>query len=325
MTNKTFFATTIAAWFAVCCFFMATLTSQASVDPYLDGQIKIVESRINSWQSTGRTIEWLTYAVAAIGIIVAALQVATNNWVKTGAAVLAVTSALIVGFTHIFFQADDRAYQKVARNARSKLQAFRLELEQYTVLDQETRKGLYQKFGKLQQAVDDFETNTIFGGTTTASSNLSGFGLDVLFATTAQADQQSNSVRIPVWAQTVPTDERSIYFLGAADGVTFEQARANSLNKARESVADAVTKTALASPSLVGQPQLIEKLANGLAGFAEIAETFTVPTPKGAYRSFTLLRISKSAATFTAQSVFVESSVPYDKLFLDKVQTDLKK
>jgi hypothetical protein len=324
ITNKTASATTIATWLVLLCLLIAASTTQASVDIYLDGQIKLVESRINSWQSTSRTIEWLTYAVVAIGVIVAALQAWKNNWVKAGAATLAVVSALIVGFTHTFFPADDRAYQKVARQARSKLQAFSLELEQYTILDQQTRKGLYEKFGKLQQALDDFETNAIYGGAA-ASTNVVGFGFDVLFATTVRADQQGDSVRIPQWAQKVPTDERNIYFLGVADGASFEQARSNSLNKARESAADAVTKAAQASPSLAGQPQFIEKLAKALAGFAEIAETFTAPIPEGAYRSFTLLRISKSAATFTAQSVFVESSVPYDKAFLDKVRTNFKR
>ena len=197
-------------------------------------------------------------------------------------------------------------------------------MNSYSSLDQETKKGLYEKFGKLQQDVDDFETATIYGGAVTPS-NASRLQLDIFFATTAQADQRTDSVRIPEWAQKVPTDERNIYFLGVGEAMTFDGARDNAVAKAREAAAESVGRTASTSPNLAGQPQLIQKLAKALADSAQVTETFTVPSSKGGFQSFALLRVSKSAATFTAQSVFVESSVPYDKLFLDKVKMGLNK
>jgi len=44
----------------------------------------------------------------------------------------------------------------------------------------------------------------------------------------------------------------------------------------------------------------------------------------GGYRGFALLRLSRAAALFAAQSIFVQAGVPYDKAFLDTVQKDSK-
>ena len=298
---------------------LPTMTCQASVDSFLDGQIKIIEHNIFVWERTGRSIEWLTYAVVAIGIIVAALQAAKKNWAKAGVAILGVASSLIVGFTHIFFPADDRAYQKVARHARSRVQSFSLQLAQYRVLDDETRNGLYENFAKLQQDLDDFENATIYGGIA-STNNTAGTALNALFVATARADQQTDSIHTPVWVQKLPSDDRNIYFVGIGEATTYTVARDNAQANARKAVAETVTKAVSASPSLARQPELVEKLANSLAASAEIVETFTAPTAEGRYQGFILVRISKSAATFTAQSVFVQSGVPYDKAFLDHLK-----
>jgi len=326
MTKKTRYAVTIVVGLAFAGLFVAVSTGHASAYQYLDGQVKIIEGRIHSWGTTARIIEWLTYAVVAIGIIVAALQPAKNQWIKIGAAALAVVSALIVALNHTFFTADDRAYQKVARHAQRKLADFNLELNRYSEseLDKQTRDGLVDKFRALQQDVDDFEEGTILGGAT-ETSKMAGLSLDGIFATTAWADQQTDSARIPEWARKVPTDERNIYFLGTGEAMTFDGARDSAVRKARETATETVTQAASTSPSLARQPQMAAKLAKALADSAQIAETFTAPSSGGGFQSFALLRVSKNAATFTAQSVFVESGVPYDTSFLDKVKMGFSK
>ncbi len=324
MFNKNSFAVLVIGVHAFICVFGAVSTSKASVDPYLDGQMKIIESKIDKWERTSREIECLTYAVVAIGIIVAASQALNKGWIKVGVATLGVMSALIVAFDHIFFPADDRAFQKVARQARSKLQAFGIELAQYTVLDDSTRKGLYQKFAKLIQDVADLENAAIYNGGTPPTASVTDFNSNALLATTARADQGTDSNHVPAWAQKKPADDKNLYFLGIADGTTFEIARQNALTKARETATEAIAQAARESAALAREPQLVTKIAKALADSAEVAETFTAPASASGYRAFTLLRLSKSAAVFTAQSIFVESSVPYDKLFLERVQKDFK-
>lgn len=304
--------------------FQGSIACAASVDPFLDGQMKVIEDKLNVWDKRSLLIACLTYAVAALGIIMAALQAAKSNWIKSGTAALAVVSALIVSFTHQFFPADDRAYKKAAKQARSKLTAFRLELAQFHDLDEATKANLYQKFGRLIDNVDEIENSTIYNAISAAHATAAlqpSFGLSLV--STAWAGQ--NLAVLPVWANEVPADARNLYFLGTGDGITLDNARQNSLAKARSAVTDAVLRAAKGSASLRNEAELVTGLAKALADSAEVAETFVAPDPAaGGFRAYTLLRISRSAAVFTAQSIFVQKSVPYDTKFLDAVNPSLR-
>jgi hypothetical protein len=111
----------------------------------------------------------------------------------------------------------------------------------------------------------------------------------------------------------------------ALGGKTFEEAQQNALFAARNAAMEMFIKSAKESASLGGKPQLMDQMVKALTGVAEIAETFTAPDPvAGGYRSFVLLRLSRTAARFTAESIFVQTSVPYDKPFLDRLQKKAK-
>ncbi|HEX7516359.1 MAG TPA: hypothetical protein VF345_03630 [Chthoniobacterales bacterium] len=285
--------------------------------------MKVIEDKLNIWDKRSLLIACLTYAVAALGIVMAALQAAKSQWIKGGTAALAVVSALIVSFTHQFFPADDRAYQKAAKRARGKLTTFRLELAQFHDLDEATKANLYQKFGRLIGDVDEIENSTIYNAISTANVSAAAQpSLGVSLLSTAWAGQ--NLAMLPGWTNQLPADDRNLYFLGTGDGSTLEDAHQNSLVKARSAVSDAVLRAAKGSASLTNKSQLVAELAKALAESAEIAETFAAPQPSLGYRAYTLLRLSKSAAVFTAQSIFVRTGVPYDNHFLDTVQSDLK-
>ena len=299
---------------------MCSAACRAGADPFLDGQMKVIEDKLNLWDSRGLLIASLTYAVAALGIVMAALQAAKSHWSKGGTAVLAVVSALIVSFTHQFFPADDRAYQKAAKQGRRKLTAFRLELAQFHDPDEATRANLYQKFGRLIGDVDEIENSTIDSAVSTA--NMAGGPVSVGLLSTAWAGQ--DLAMLPGWAAQLPADDRNLYFLGTGDGSTVEEAHQNSLVRARSAVTEAVRRAAGGSPSLTNKSELIAELAKILAESAEVAETFAEPQPSTGYRAYTLLRLSKSAAVFTAQSIFVRTGVPYDSHFLDTVQSNLR-
>jgi hypothetical protein len=84
-------------------------------------------------------------------------------------------------------------------------------------------------------------------------------------------------------------------------------------------------KLAKGSETLAAKPQLVDQLVGALASSAEIAQTFVAPdSAAGEYRGYALLRVSRSAARFAAESIFVQTSTPYDKTFLDQVQKNEK-
>jgi hypothetical protein len=260
--------------------------------------------------------------VTAIGAVVALAQKATSNWIKGGPAALAVISAIILPINRQFFPADDRAYQKVAKQAHNKLDAFGYQLGQFSTLDEPTKAALRKKFEELLAEVDQLEYSTIYNGSAAGGSALA---FSNILLPSARADPAVDGIYPPAWAEKLPMDERNMYFLGTADGKIFDEAHQNALVTARKTAAALLSKDAQASSDLAGKPELVAKLATTLANAAEVADTFTAPNPVGGYRGFVLLRLSRTAALFAAQSVFVETGIPYDKVFLDSVQKDSKK
>ena len=301
--------------------FLCVPVGRASADPFLDGQMNQIESKIGQWERDSYLIVSLTYAITVIGAVVALLQKGDSKTVKVATAALAVVSALLVPANRLFFPVDDRTYQKVAKQTRNKLDAFSYQLNQFQTLDDATKASLRKKFEGVLEDVDQLEYNTIYNGGAAAGAVTA---LSDVLLPSARADESADGVHPPPWAQKLPADERNMYFVGTADGKTFDEAHQNASAEARKTASGLLAKAAEASPDLARKPDLAAKIASTLANAAEIADTFTAPNPAGGYRGFVLLRLSRTAALFAAQSIFVETGVPYDKVFLESLQNDEK-
>jgi hypothetical protein len=299
--------------------------SNASADPFLDGQMKLVESQIGRLQTMSYFLGALTLAVFIFGVVVGLLQKANSKGMKITASVLAFSSAVIVASTHQFFQADDRAYDKVAQQASIKLKDFAYQLALYPTLDDSTKAGLEKQFGELRREIDQLEYTTLHNAAPISSQRTSAFRQRSILISEARADQGAETtIHAPAWAEKLPVNEYNLYYLGAADGKTFQEAQDKALLNARTSAANAFVQTAAVSAQLAGNPDLIEELAKALGGSAEIAETFVAPNPGGGFRGYVLLRLSRSAAAFTARSVFVKTGAHYDAKFLDTINKEPK-
>jgi hypothetical protein len=254
-----------------------------------------------------------------LGLAVAALQAATTRAMKVTAAVLSFLSAVIVGYYHQFFPADDRTYDKAARQARHRLEAFIRELAQYPTMDEPTKASLHKEFEQLIKAVEQIEETAIHGAPLVAEQ--AGLNPGLILLPSAHAQPPPRSPPPPRWALKPPHGDRNLYFVGKANGKTFEEARQNALTDGRNSVREIFKKRAMDSASLAGKPQLIDQVVKALADAAEVADTFTVPDfSAGGYRSWVLLLLPRNAARFTAESIFVQAGVRYDEPFLDGLQ-----
>ena len=132
----------------------------------------------------------------------------------------------------------------------------------------------------------------------------------------AEAQTTPSAARRPAWIDTLPNDERNFYFFGNGSGRTFEEARQNALLDARKAVTTLFTQSAKESFSLGRNARLTDQLVTALTKGAEIADTFVVPEEAaGGYRGYALLRLSKSAARFTAESIFVRDKRPLRQIF----------
>ena len=308
------------------CFFCVQ-SGHASADPFLDGKIKALNDRITSWERDGHIVGWLIFSAFLIGLLVTVLQAVPKWWMKIVTAGLYVGGAAIIGYYHQFFPADDRIYDKAARQARGLLEDFTLQLEPYAALDEATKSALHEKFRQLIVTIGHIEDATIHSGSAPSGTELTSPspGLGLILLPSAQAQAMPSVPRRPAWVDTLPNDEKNFYFLGNGSGATFEEARQNALLDARKAVTEVFSQYAKESFSLARNGRLADRLVTALTKGAEIADTFVVPEQAaGGYRGYALLRLSKSAARFTAESIFVETSVPYDKSFLNKVQKDSK-
>jgi hypothetical protein len=292
-------------------FLTGAVICHASADPFLDGEIKKIETSISEWRRISHNLALLTYLAAALGIIVASVQAMKSKWLKGAAAVLAVTSTLILGYIHQCYPADDRAYDKAARLTDRKLTGFRLELQQYEGkdLDQAARQDFYGKFAELLNQLDQIRGSTLDG----PRIGMSGPSLEYFsLISSAWAGQPGP----PNWVAQLPNDGQNLYFQGVAEAITLELARKASLENAQAAASVAIARGANTSLAVANKPKLVADLAKALTAATEVAETFSLPQPGGKIRAYTLLRLSKGTAGFTARSIFVQNGIPYDNKFL---------
>lgn len=301
----------VAGWFV-------PLSCHASADTFLDGQIQLVQSQIQHYVNMAHLLEVFTACVAITGVAVAALQPAEFAGKKFLVGILGVVSTIIVIVNHTFFPAEYRAYNKVADQARIKLNAFSRQLSLYATMNDATRTNLRQQFAALQNEIDQMEYTTIDNATQANNVSASSHGFSFLPTAWAQEDA-SIAPAAPDWAKQVPVDG-NLYYLGTADGRTFEEAQTAALANARTGAAGALVKGAAATTQLAGKPELIAKLAKALGESAEVAQTFVAPAPSGGFRGYVLLRLSRSAGGFIARSIFTQAGVPYDEAFLDRIR-----
>jgi hypothetical protein len=206
----------ISFFAAACCFIFVPISSGASADPFLDGQIKVLEDTIRSWEKNGHIVGWLIFSVFFLGLAVAAMQAATTRAMKVMAAVLSFLSAVIVGYYHQFFPADDRTYDKAARQAKHRLDAFTRELAQYSTLDEPTKASLHKEFEQVIKAVEEIQETTIYGAEAASRTGKGGLSPGLILLPSAQAQPPTHSVNPPVWAEKPPADEKNFYFVGSA-------------------------------------------------------------------------------------------------------------
>jgi uncharacterized membrane protein len=301
--------------------FIFVRSGYASADPFLDGKVKVLESKVLAWEHSAHVIAMLVFGVAVIGILVAALQPANKWWwTKLIVAVLSVLSACIIAYNQKFFPADDRTFEKAARQARALIDNFTVQLGRFQTLDQATRDSLYKSFQSLYAQIVSIENTVIYSSEGGGSGSFAPSGPG-LIATAYAAGEEDKGV--PAWVSTVPTDEKNFYFLGKAKAGSFDAAKQNAIADSRRVAAESFTKLANDSGALKKNPQLIEKLVSAMAAAGEVTQTFVSPNASsGTFDGYALLRISKGPARFAAESVFVRTSEAYDKGFLEQIQKE---
>ncbi|MGH8093941.1 MAG: hypothetical protein ACREIF_10775 [Chthoniobacterales bacterium] len=171
-----------------------------------------MQSQIQDFKDMAYLLEALSAVVFVIGLVAAFAQPVDFSWKKLVIGVLGFVSALIVGLNHLFFPAEYRAYNKVADEARLKVNAFSRQLALYTTLDDATKAQLRQQFATLQNEIDQLEFKAIENAAPAGAPTASARGFSILPEAWAQEPRTTTTVAAPEWARAVPVD-RNLYYL----------------------------------------------------------------------------------------------------------------
>jgi hypothetical protein len=287
-------------------------------DQFLEGKVTVIESQIGDWERTVTVLETLTFLVAAFAVVVAIMQAASGAWVRAAVAILSGASALIVAYNQNFYAADQRAYGRLAKTVKHKVDAFRDEVEGFGPLDDATLKAFRKKFSELKSEIENLEEEMLKGQTTSGKTTMSWPGISSAYAEDAPA-----AVRAPEWLKKPPQDDRNLYFVGVAEGTSVEAARTNALASARNVAAKTIETAARKSDRLKTKEEYVADFTQAVTSPAEVVNTFVTPNiQSGTYRASTLLRLPKSVAAFNAEAFFVEKGLPYDQLLLRGIESD---
>jgi hypothetical protein len=296
-------------------FFAIAPLCQAAIDSFLDGQLKVLDSKIASWDHSATVVGTLVFLAVMVGIIVAAMQAASKWWwMKVVIAVLSIIGAGLGAYSHQFFPADDRAYHKAARQAGGLVMSFRLQLERLRRMDDKTRDSLYDSFKDLLVQVGQIEE----GIADAAVSSPKVTTISLISSAYAQTEPVKGT---PEWVTNPPNDEKNFYFAGSASAKSFDQAKQDAIANAQAAASASFRKEATNSVELKDKPALVDQLVHAIVAGGEITRTLVLPSATGdEFTGYALMRISKAPARFAAESIFVRKSEAYDKLFLNHVQ-----
>ena len=289
-------------------------------DPFLEGKVHAIENQIIGWEHEASIIRNLTFAVIALGIIIAALQTVKPVWVKILVAVLSVSTSLIAAYTGVYYSADHRAFERLSKFAQYKVGDFRDEVEPVPHPDDTLLKVFRDKLSKIKGEIARFEEETLKNLVpSTPTTMLSWPGISSAFA----ADEAPSAMRAPEWLKNPPRDDRNLYFVGVAEGTSVEAARTNALESARSIAAKTIESAARKSQQLNAKEEYIADFTQAVASPAEVVNTFVTPNAQsGTYRASALLRLPRSVAAFNAETFFVDKGLPYDQTLLRGIESN---
>jgi len=219
-------------------------------DPFLNGQIQAVQGQIQHFRYMAYWLQGLTVTVIICGLAVGALQPGATPRRKVIVAALGFLSAVIVAVTHTVFLADYRAYYRVADVVEKTLEIFIGQLSLYPKPDDATVLQLRKQFIEVKKSIGDLRIATLDDVHQASRESASQHGFSLLPEAWAQ-EPRPTTPAVPSWAKEVPVDG-NLYYLGEADGKTFEEAQANALANARTGASSAFVKGA-ASTKLAGK------------------------------------------------------------------------
>ena len=244
---------------------------------------KLIDERlvtIGRWESQAHFQIYLTIGIIVFGATVGILQAYKREWCKVATMVLGAAISVMTGVNTKVFDADYRALQRSAAQARTVIRNLEATLSRYDPTQSaENLDALRAEFMKEYGKIDDIETKLL------------SLRTEPLLPGTTVVYAQSKPAAPPSWVANPPVDKLSYYFVGISDNTDLTAAKTESANQAAQKAAQA----------LMGGGQPSTQFRDLIRQSANVADTwFSYDSRTRIYHYCTLLRLSRavSAAGF---------------------------
>lgn len=250
---------------------------------------------VQHWESLATLQIVLTIAVIIFGALVTILQGSSRGWCKTATLALGAGVSIITGISTKVFPADYRALEKSAVQVRSVLRELSEILDRFDPQQTpENRLELRAEFMKKYADIDTIEKQLF------ARNSILGEP-GVVYAAVVRKE--------PEWVTNIPTDSRSLFFVGVGEDSSLAKANQLSFEDAVHCAASALSSKVVAqSKARMGPPSTA--LTDFVRKSLQVDNTyFAFDRDKYVYRYYTLARVTRAIEGLDLSTLI--SATPY--------------
>ncbi|WP_148046533.1 hypothetical protein [Pseudomonas vranovensis] len=267
-----------------------------SADPmlsYFDELLKTCYAQLETWRSSYQWQVTLTIMVGVMGLVAAALQGLSSNYVKI---ITVVFGLIISAVTYAVNTLEMTNYKQISLSISKvekivlKMEAARLNYKTFKKPDNELAAEEFQKqYARFQTIVDPPDIEPLKAG--------------YQFSLLSSAHAQDT----PPWLTRLPDNPKNLYFVGIADSAQLPDAQAQSIYTGKMAATQFIRETLQASMENSGP---VDPLVDTLARSAEEVDNhITYDEKTGLYRYYSLIRVNRFQAQNSTRFVYLQNGI----------------
>ncbi|VVP04854.1 hypothetical protein PS903_02972 [Pseudomonas fluorescens] len=262
---------------------------------YFDVLLKMCHEKLDAWRDSYRLQVGIAILVSVLGLVAAALQGISANYVKIATVTLGVViSAITIAVNTL----EMNNYRQISIS---------IDKVEKIVSKMETARANYKAFKKPDNelAAEEFQKQfarflAILDPPDSGPANPLEVQLNLLPSAYAGDD-------LPNWLMQLPKNPKNLYFIGVADSAQLPDAQAESIYTAKIAATQFLRDTLHASMESTGT---VDPLVDTLARSAdEVDNHITYDKKTGLYRYYSLIRVNRLQAQSNTRFVYLKNGI----------------
>ncbi|MGH8380841.1 hypothetical protein [Pseudomonas sp.] len=273
--------------------------AETAADPkmldYFNELLKTCYAQLDTWRFNYRLQVGIAILVGVLGLVAAALQGSSANYVKSATVALGV---VISGITIAVNTLEMNNYQQIAvsinkvekivRKMETEHLNYRTFKEPANQFAAQEFQNQYKRFQAIIDPPDSGPTNPV--------------GVQLKLLSSAYAAEA-----LPDWLKKLPDNPKNLYFVGVADSAQLPDAQAESIRTAKIAATQFLRETVQASMDSTGRVDPLEGTLTSPA--EEVDNHITYDEKTGLYRYYSLVRVNRSQAQSSTRFQYLKSGI----------------